>query len=183
MTYLLMNIASSLTHVSPFFCLTLFHFYLPPSLLLKVSPPRTVTKTPLFNCLPPPHFNQLKIIILDQYSKIQKIVPPPKFIHRRHKTLGQELIKAAIKPSDVQLVDIALTLQDSSTPAREHIKLPNLKATVKTITPCQNNRCATCKTHMICSNAFKCTRTGPVRHHCTCATSNVIYLISAINSM
>ena len=78
-------------------------------------------------------------------------------------------------------MDIALTLQDSSTPAREHIKLPNLKATLKAITPCQNSRCATCKTHMICSNAFKCTRTGtsyPVRHHCTCATSNVIYLIT-----
>ena len=94
---------------------------------LQVAHPRTVTKTPLFSCLPPPQFNQLKVIILSQYSELQRIVSRPKFIHSRHKTLGQELIKAEVQPTDEQFLDIALTLQMVSTIPTCHIQLPHLR--------------------------------------------------------
>ena len=149
--------------------------------LLQVAPPRTVTKTPIFSCLPPPQYNQLKVIILGQYSEIQRVVPRPKFIHRRHKTLEKELIKAEVQPTDEQFLDIALTLQTSPTTAKCHIQLPYLRRTLTAAIRCQNSRCATCQSHLICSNAFKCTKTEtsyPLRHSFTCKSSNVVYLIT-----
>ena len=147
--------------------------------LLQTHPTRALPKTPIFSCLPPPHFNQLKVIILDQYIDIQKTVPRPKFIHKRHKTLGQELVKAKITPSDEQLIDISLALNPPS--QTEHISLPKLQRATSAVIPCQNSRCATCTTHLICNSSFKCTKTQitfPIRHTFTCKTSHVVYLIT-----
>ena len=148
---------------------------------LQTAPPRTVTKAPIFSCLPPPQYNQLKVIILSQYTKLQRIVPRPKFIHSRHKTLGQDLVKAEVQPTDEQFLDIALILQAVPTAPMCHIQLPNLRMPLNPITPCRNSRCATCNSHLICSNAFKCTKTEisyPIRHRFTCKSANVVYLIT-----
>ena len=147
--------------------------------LLQTQPTRALPKTPIFSCLPPPHFNQLKVIILDQYIDIQKTVPRPKFIHKRHKTLGQELVRAKITPSDEQLIDISLALNPPS--QMEHISLPKLQRATNAVIPCRNSRCATCTTHLICNSSFKCTKTQitfPIRHTFTCKTSHVVYLIT-----
>ena len=146
--------------------------------LLQAPSSKTVTKTPIFSCLPPPQYNQLKVVILSHYSEIQRVVPRPKYIHKRYKTLGQELIKAELQPTDEQFLDIALMLQMSPTTTRYHIQLPNLRRTATAITRCQNSRCATCQFHLICGNTFKYTKTDtsyPLRHFFTC---NVVYLIT-----
>ena len=86
-----------------------------------------------------------------------------------------------MQPTDEQFLDIALTLQTSPTTAKCHIQLPYLRRTLTAIIRCQNSRCATCQSHLICSNAFKCTKTEtsyPLRHSFTCKSSNVVYLIT-----
>ena len=148
---------------------------------IQPSPPKVISKTPIFSCLPPPHYNQLKTIVLSGYSKIQKKVPRPKFVHLRHRTLGQELVKAETLPTDEQLIDITLILQPSQVPAHCDVILPSLRATPNVIIPCKNNKCTTCKIHLDCSTSFKCTRTNtsyPIRHQFTCQTTNVVYLIT-----
>ncbi len=43
---------------------------------------------PIFKCLPPPKFKQLKKIILNRYNSISKIVKQPIFATLKHKTIG-----------------------------------------------------------------------------------------------
>ena len=144
-------------------------------------PTKVICKTPIFSCLPPPQYNQLKTIILQGYSQIQGKVTRPRFIFQRHKSLGQELVKAETIPTDEQLVDMAVVLQVPHSPDTSDVRLPILRATLKPISPCNNNTCLTCKVHLDYRTSFKCTRTSveyPIRHHFTCNSTNLVYLIT-----
>ena len=57
--------------------------------------------------------------------------------------------------------------------------LHNIKTATRT---CKHPKCATC-THLNCNTYFKSTTTGiqyPLRHSFTCASSNIIYLITCM---
>ena len=139
-------------------------------------------KKPIFKCLPPPQFSTLKATILHHYHLIQHHTPHPRLIALRHKTLKQELVRAHVKPSDEQLVDIILLLGNYTT-LRSHITAGTMPMQHKheTVTlPCNLPKCITC-THLNCNKYFRSTSTGinyQLRHSFTCASSNIIYLIT-----
>ncbi|XP_064399316.1 uncharacterized protein LOC135345790 [Halichondria panicea] len=78
--------------------------YLKEPTIANISKPK-----PTFKCLPPPHYNALKAIILQHYHMVQRFAPRPRFIPLRHKKLGEDLIRAKIYPTDEQFVDMVLT--------------------------------------------------------------------------
>ena len=87
---------------------------------------------PLFKCLPPSQYQLLKIIILQKYSDLHFL--SPRFISLRHPTLHNLLVRAQLKPTDEQLIDITLS-RESNEPTN-HIasaKLPNLYRTAATL--------------------------------------------------
>ena len=137
---------------------------------------------PLFKCLPPPQYQLLKRIILQKYSDLHFI--SPRFISLRHPTLHNLLVRAQLKPTDEQLIDITLSL--ASNEPTNHIasaKLPNLYRTAATITPCRHPRCVTCRYHLDCHPTFQSTHprnytTYRIRHSLTCTSSYLIYLIT-----
>ena len=76
---------------------------------------------------------------------------------------------------------MAVVLQVPHSPDTSDVRLPILRATLKPISPCNNNTCLTCKVHLDCRTSFKCTRTSvvyPIRHHFTCNSTNLVYLIT-----
>ena len=137
---------------------------------------------PLFKCLPPPQYQLLKRIILQKYSDLHFI--SPRFISLRHPTLHNLLVRAQLKPTDEQLIDITFSL--ASNEPTNHItsaKLPNLCRTAATITPCRHPRCVTCRYHLDCHPTFQSTHprnytTYRIRHSLTCTSSYLIYLIT-----
>lgn len=142
---------------------------------------RPTTFPPLYKCLPPPQFKILKKIILKGYKPLQGTLPPPRFITSKHPTLRNHLVRSQMKPTDNQLVDIYLQLDDHD---KESIhvtagQLPRLRPRVKTVR-CNHPRCVTCQ-HLNCSKEFKSTKTGIsylLRHSFCCDSSNLIYLIT-----
>ena len=141
---------------------------------------------PVFKCIPPPQFSQLKEIILNSYSKLQSTVSPPRFVALKHTTLRQALVKAKIVPTDEQLIDIALSFNLDQHPRTSQdnqtiTPLPILKDTQPMIQACNNSKCATCKYHLTAHSTFICSKTKmsyPIRHHFSCKSRNIIYLIT-----
>ena len=135
---------------------------------------------PLFKCIPPSHFDQLKMIILEHYPLIHKCVPNPRFIPLRHKTLSQALVRATVHPTDDQLLDLAIMF---GTPNKNEVtaaSLPQLKEKGRLVKKCGNPRCTTCQ-HLQCQTAFTSTKTKttyPIRHYLSCKSKNVIYLLT-----
>ena len=148
--------------------------------LQQFQPARIKMWPPLFKCIPPPQFQKLKQVILQDYSLVQSHAPHPRFIPLRHKTLGQALVRAQIRPTDDQLLDLAITFD---TPTSKHVtagSLPELKVTGRLVKKCGHPKCATCQ-HLQCQSSFKSTKTKrhyPIRHNFTCNSENVIYLIT-----
>ena len=148
--------------------------------LQQSKPDRAKTWPPLFKCIPPPQFQMLKQIILQDYSMVQRYVPHPRFIPLQQKTLNQALVRAQIKPTDDQLLDLAITF---GTPSSNHVTagtLPQLKSKGILVKKCGHPRCATCQ-HLQCQPSFKSTKTKqsyPIRHSFSCNSENLIYLIT-----
>ena len=67
-------------------CISKFKFELRQQYLKHTQPNRYVAK-PIFNCPPPPQYQQLKDIILHNFWQIQHLIPPPLIIPLRHKTI------------------------------------------------------------------------------------------------
>ena len=147
-----------------------------------ISRSEQIRKLPIFKCHPPPQYDRLKIIILQDYYKIYPPMPKPRFITFSHPTLRQTLIRATVKPTDEQLVNILINLEHIP----EHTthvtsgKMPKMIPSRSLIRPCKNQRCTTCQ-HLNCKRYFSSTVTHkryPIRHSATCSTKNTIYLIT-----
>lgn len=110
------------------------------------------------------------------------MVSTPRFVTLAYPSLQKILVRAEIKPSAEQLLDILLRLQDlpydsahitSGTP-------PQLKNRQILTRPCKMHKCSMCP-HLNCSSYFTSTvtkRSYPLRHSATCSSSYVIYLIT-----
>ena len=138
--------------------------------------------SPLFKCQPPPQFDRLKTIILQQYSNISHLVGRPRFATLAYPTLGKMLIRAEVKPTVEQSFDILIQLGTSlsNTTHTESGALPRVRNRPPLVRPCNNPKCNTC-THLNCSTFFTSSITKQrysIRHPATCTSSNVIYLIT-----
>ena len=142
---------------------------------------------PTFKCLPPLQFVALKAIVLLNNRMIQKFAPRPRFIPLEYKTLGQQLIRAKIYPTDEQFIDIILaTNKHISEPQNSNSSptnlLPKLRPIVLSTKPCKQPSCVTCH-HLNCDNYFRSTvskKTYPIRQSFSCTSSNLIYLITCL---
>ena len=149
---------------------------------LKEKPHKPTCLLPLFKCFPPPQYKLLKQIVLKNYSELHFV--SPRFIALRHQTLSNSLVRAQLRPTDEQLIDIELTLQTSPSNAHtESAKLPHLQQVKPTISPCGHPRCVTCRYHLLCHPTFQSTHPRNrtvyhIRHSLTCTSSNVVYLIT-----
>ena len=139
--------------------------------LTKEKRPVPHVKRPIFKCLPPPKFNNLKQIILQNYDSLH--LPTLRFVTLGHRTLKKELLRSQIKPTDEQIIDMLLVLPQPTNESHivagqfPAITYPDVKTKL-----CGHPRCATC-THLNCSNVFKSTKTGrvyPLRHSFTCTS-------------
>ena len=136
---------------------------------------------PIFKCYPPPRFHTLKTVILQQYHTISHLVPTPRFVTLSHQTLRNLLVRAEVKPTSDQSLNLLQTLKDlpQNTPHATTGALPPLRKQAALIKPCHNPKCSTCNHH--CSSTFTSSvtkRTYPIRFSATCKSSNVIYLIT-----
>ena len=136
---------------------------------------------PIFKCLPPPQYTQLKQIIFKDFHLIRKYMKKPLLIQLCYPTLHKLLIRAQYNPTSEQLVDAILRLSDNQQ-ANEHIstgQLPILKNANNRIKKCNHPRCITCK-HLnnpsFTSTANK--TTYKIRHSFTCSSQKVVYLIT-----
>ena len=150
-------------------------------LLIKSQTPQPRYYPPLYKCPPPPQFKLLKHIILEHYPPLQNVLPAPRFIALKYNTLGNELVRTKLIPTDDQLIDI-YTSVSNHTPT-EHTTaghLPQLSTQNVRTTRCYNPRCVTCK-HLNCNKYFTSKKTGTtftIRHSFSCNSSNLIYLIT-----
>ena len=121
------------------------------SYLAQKDPQPKLPKPPIYRFLPPPQYH---LLILQGYAAIHFMTP--RFIPLRHPTLHNKLVRAQIKLTDEQLVDLVLRL-DSTVPAMNNTAtcLPELRSTTVSITKCNHPRCATCQVHLNCSPMFK----------------------------
>ena len=144
---------------------------------------KTTIRKPIFKCLPPPSYVQLKNIILHDYHMIQKLVPRPLFIALGHSILRKELVRASFEPLPDQLFDILVTLPSTSHTQRQHRtsgKLPKIHKDMPGIKTCQNPKCTT-YSHLNTNPTYKSTSTGTtfsVRHSFSCTSSRLIYVIT-----
>ena len=143
---------------------------------------RQVLPSPILKCLPPPRFDHLKKVILQEYPSIQQWVPKPRFVTLAHPTLRKILIRANTRPTTVQLFDILLQLENSPKNAGHKTAgvLPIIGSQTPRIRKCNNPRCKTC-TYLNCKPCFTSTVTRvryPIRYSATCSTSNIVYLIT-----
>ena len=147
----------------------------------KLPPPKF--SPPLFKCIPPPQCKLLKLVLRD-YHSLQNTIPAPRFISTKPNTLGKELIRARISPTEDQLLDIYMLLDNQVTSTHTTAGLlPALKTQPVRTQKCKHPRCVTC-THLNCSNFLRCTRTGityTLRHNFSCTSRNLIYVITCTN--
>ena len=136
---------------------------------------RQVLPSLILKCLPPPRFDHLKKVILQEYPSIQQWVPKPRFVTLAHPTLRKILIRANTRPTTVQLFDILLQLENS--PKNAGHKTAGVLPIIGSQTPrIRNPRCKTC-TYLNCKPCFTSTVTRvryPIRYSATCSTSNIV---------
>ena len=150
--------------------------------LLNLSkPPPPKFYPPVYRCLLPPQYKLLKFLVLENYSCLQNMVPSPRFVTLRHKTLKNELVQSKISPTDDQMIDIYLSINGQEVFTHTVAgQLPTLRTDSARTKQCRHPRCATCR-HLNCSKFIKCTRTGiiyTIRHSFSCTSSNLIYVIT-----
>lgn len=149
--------------------------------LIHSQPPPPICSPPLFKTTPPPKYHLLKHLILKDYALLK--FTTPRFISLRHPTLHNILVRAKICPTDEQILDIYVHLENiEPTTHTETVSLPKLQHKSPTITPCRQPKCATCKYHLLSTPTFCNTQKTPttyrIRHQLSCSSTNVIYLIT-----
>ena len=137
---------------------------------------------PLYKLVSPSGFNSLKQLVLQNYSKLKSMFP--RFIPLRHPTLHNKLVRAQIKLTDSQFVDLTLSLnlEEEVPPSESLVKLPNLRPLKHSINACKQPRCLTCKVHLNTTPTFKSNyplnqTQYAIRHTFSCRSSNVVYLV------
>lgn len=149
--------------------------------LKQCQPLQPTCSPPIFKLVPPPRYQLLKKLVLQDYAQLQ--FTSPRFITIRHPTLKNMLIRSALNPTDEQLMDIFLYL-DNTTPSTHTTaaKLPILQYTTPRITSCGHPKCATCSQHLLVTSTFQDSHRKPtayrIRHSMSCKSTNVIYLIT-----
>ncbi len=150
--------------------------------MLKHQPPHLVTNPPLFKCVLPPQFSQLKQIVLQKYAQFCSPLPTPRFIALRHHSLQNSLVRAKITPTDDQFIDMESLLDTTRTTTHSTAgNLPHTRLHSTTIRPCHSQCCFTCRFHLHPATSFRSTQTGlvyPIRHCFSCHSKNLIYLIT-----
>ena len=73
---------------------------------------QVTTLKPIFKCLPPPRFFQLKHIILHRYKSIKQFVNHPIFITLKYKTLQNTLVSSKLALTNENIMDIYLSCSD-----------------------------------------------------------------------
>ena len=136
---------------------------------------------PLYKLLPPPQFEALKEIVLQDYTGLK--FQPPRFVALRHPTLYNQLVRSAIELTDNQLIEAALSLDDAPKQPVQPAALPRLRRSKMGITNCRQPRCVTCKVHLDTSTSFKSAYPANktvyyIRHSFTCESTNIVYLIT-----
>ena len=150
-------------------------------LLTNSQAPQPKYYPPLYKCPPPPQYKLLKHIVLENYHTLQNVLPAPRFIPLKYATLRDGLVRTKLTPTDDQLIDIYTVLSNHTT--SEHTtagQLPQLNIQNTWTKRCNHPRCVTCK-HLNCSKYFTSTKSGStftIRHHFSCTSSNLIYLIT-----
>lgn len=138
--------------------------------------------SPVFKCLPPPNFDFLKRVILQEYHSISHLVKPPQFLTLTHPSLRKILIRAEVKPTINQSFDMLVKLEQVSQDTQHTTagKVPILRSTDIKIRPCGNHKCTTC-THLNCNPYFTSSVTKqnyPIRFSATCSSTKIIYLVT-----
>ena len=89
---------------------------------------------------PPPQYKLLKHIILENYHTLQNVLCAPRFVPLRHSTLGDELVRTKLSPTDDQVVDIYTVLSSHTTSEHKTAgQLPQLN-----IQNARTKRCKVC---------------------------------------
>ena len=150
--------------------------------LQRMQPQRHTRTPPLYKLLPPPQYNLLKQLVLQEYGTLHFM--SPRFIALKHPTLQNVLVRSQQRFSDTQFVDVVLSLGSAIPTAHtDTVAIPHLYSSDVSIKACKNSRCNTCKLHLVCSPTFKSNypqnRTVyHIRHSFSCKSTNVIYLIT-----
>ena len=136
---------------------------------------------PIYKLVPPPKFLYLKQIVLQNYAKLQ--LQSPRFVTLRHPTLYNHLVRSAIRLTDNQLVEVALSLEETPKQPSQPTALPLLRRSTTGIRKCKSPRCVTCKVHLNTSTSFKSANPTNksvyyIRHSFTCESTNIVYLIT-----
>ena len=153
--------------------------------LQQTKPEKNITRPPLFKCIAPPQFHQLKQIILENYHLVQKYVNHPRFIALRNRTLRQELVRAKLNPTDDQITDLAISFASPNSNHMTAGNLPQLHFRERFVKKCNHPRCSTCQ-HLQCQPIFTSTKTKisyPIRHHFTCKSKILLHAPSVRNNM
>ena len=135
---------------------------------------------PMYICLPPPQFKLLQTIILNDYKILQPTLSKPRFITRKFPTLGNQLVRTKLQPTEDQMVDLLFYLQQHNNSS--HITAGQLPQFIRgpRTTRCNHPRCYTCQ-HLNCSSSFTSSRIQKnyhIRHSFNCTSRNLIYLIT-----
>ena len=145
--------------------------------LKNKAPKLYSTPRPLFKCIAPLQFSALKCIILERYHCIQRLAPGPRFVSLKCKTLGQELIRARIHPTDEQFLDLVTLVNNDITVHTAAGKMPPLRKHIVHTVKCNRLQCTTC-THLDYFQSTSTKKTYPIHQSYTCTSTNIIYLIT-----
>ena len=66
--------------------------------LRTAQPKKKIARKPIFKCLPPPLYAQLKTIVLHDYHRVQELAPRPLFIALGHAALKKKKKKSESTP-------------------------------------------------------------------------------------
>ena len=95
------------------------HYY-----LRTAQSKETTIRKPIFKCLPPPSYIQLKTSFYTITTWFKTSTRPP-FIALGHSTLRKELVRTSFETLPDQLFDILVTLPSTSHPQRQHQNIRN----------------------------------------------------------
>ena len=152
------------------------------SLLNKPRKAHYQPKKPTFKCPPMPKLRHLKTVILRDYRSLAHIAVKPRFVTLAYPSLQKLLVRAEVKPTAEQLLDLLLHIQDFPH-NNTHVtpgQLPQLRNRQLLTRRCKLRNCSTCP-YLNCSSYFFSTvtkQTYPLRFSATCSSSHVIYLIT-----
>ena len=132
--------------------------------------PHIMFHRPIFKCVPPPRFNQLKEITLRHYNILSKLTKKPIFSTLKPRTLSNILVRAKLELSTTNTNAIVIQCSNNASPLQSTPFYKPKKIAVPQPTKCGKKRCATCQ-HYNTANYFRSTSTKQrfrTRHPFSC---------------